>query len=506
MNFGWESLPEPVLIIIFRLLPARDVAECGRVCRCWYNASRDEMLWKRLAIRDFKMKHNVTLRNNLCSWQNEYIRLTDAIPRIKVQTIKVHMDEVVHVAFSHDGQDFASSSKDHQVNVFARNGDSGEYKTIFFKDMSMYNWCHTWAAQYSPNDTKLMVSGVVASIGGEVAIFSTGRTSGDGKKSEYKMMCRVINDPYDILGSWFTDDYFLSGTMLQSIFGFEAFIWLCAHSKEEDALVELPGSLLKCYKRLLFKFRNRLQGGIYARYLMIHDRKQFDQEVVKWSPPDVAGESPMLEGLEFVPETNSEGVDEHALNSEQMCLIFKCGNLTMVPHQLGFQRLILGNETPVLNSPERIIDMKGQVVGMATSPDDRYLYVNVRSWPENAKPTMEQPPPISNQVELKVVDLKTLTMMDTTLVGHKGFTSSEGAFYLYIDVSTNLVTSGSEDGHGYLWDRHYTCNVAKLKHDACVNSVGLNPRDEEMCVTASDDNTICVWSSPRRIRESKKSS
>ena len=38
-------------------------------------------------------------------------------------------------------------------------------------------WRHTWAAQFSPDDSKLMVSGVVSDISGEIAIFDTGRDS-----------------------------------------------------------------------------------------------------------------------------------------------------------------------------------------------------------------------------------------------------------------------------------------------------------------------------------------
>ena len=40
--------------------------------------------------------------------------------------------------------------------------------------MGHYDWRHTWAAQYSPLDTKLMVGGVVDEWSGEIAIFSTG--------------------------------------------------------------------------------------------------------------------------------------------------------------------------------------------------------------------------------------------------------------------------------------------------------------------------------------------
>jgi hypothetical protein len=75
--------------------------------------------------------------------------------------------------------------------------------------------------------------------------------------------------------------------------------------------------------------------------------------------------------------------------------------------------------------------------------------------PDNALPNVDQPPPISSQIELQVVDLISLTRVGKPLTGHQGFTPSEKAFYLYADVSNNYVGSGSEDGRGCLWDRHY---------------------------------------------------
>ena len=63
---------------------------------------------------------------------------------------------------------------------------------------------------------------------------------------------------------------------------------------------------------------------------------------------------------------------------------------------------------PVLHLPEKTLEFNGHVIGMAFSPDNRFVYVNVRSWPENAKPNPEEPPPISEQIEIHVIDLRTL--------------------------------------------------------------------------------------------------
>ena len=83
--------------------------------------------------------------------------------------------------------------------------------------------------------------------------------------------------------------------------------------------------------------------------------------------------------------------------------------------------------------------------------------------PDNALPSVDQPPPISSQIELQVVDLISLTRVGKPLTGHRGFTPSEKAFYLYADVSDSFVGSGSEDGRGCLWDRHYRSLVRDFK-------------------------------------------
>ena len=48
---------------------------------------------------------------------------------------------------------------------------------------------------------------------------------------------------------------------------------------------------------------------------------------------------------------------------------------------------------------------------------------------------MDNSPAIANQIEMKIIDLETFTIKKQSLMGHVGFTPSEKAFYLYLDVS-----------------------------------------------------------------------
>ena len=83
---------------------------------------------------------------------------------------------------------FFGQFQDHQLIVW-RMDDKGEFKYHFIVDMGHYDWRHTWAAQYSPQDTKLMVAGVMNEMRGEVAIFSTGIN---------KLTKKSLNDEYRI--------------------------------------------------------------------------------------------------------------------------------------------------------------------------------------------------------------------------------------------------------------------------------------------------------------------
>ena len=110
---------------------------------------------------------------------------------------------------------------------------------------------------------------------------------------------------------------------------------------------------------------------------------------------------------------------------------------------------------------------------------------------------------------------------------------SKNTFYIYLDTSPLLVSSGSEDHIARVWDRsvlktfstltplhdqstalpfpiieenklthrHWGCEVATLHHDQCVNCVAFSPTNPALLVTVSDDNTIKMWMSKAEQRK-----
>jgi WD40 repeat protein len=98
---------EPVLVLIMKHLSCEEVAACGLVCRHWHTAATDNLLWRFLCVRDFRAERVLSAEE----WRPAYIRAYTSVPKVHVQTLTGHSDEVLHVAFSHDGTHIASCAK-----------------------------------------------------------------------------------------------------------------------------------------------------------------------------------------------------------------------------------------------------------------------------------------------------------------------------------------------------------------------------------------------------------
>lgn len=137
--------------------------------------------------------------------------------------------------------------------------------------MKKFNWKYTQYSQFNQSDTLLLVSGVhfgsPNSTSGEIAVFTV---DGKGKllfnyhsllnDSEYylyyiledsHLRCRVINRPYDIFGTWFSDQYLISGDLhwLAQMVS-TSVLWLNKANQEVDSEhVPIMYQLYKFYNR-----------------------------------------------------------------------------------------------------------------------------------------------------------------------------------------------------------------------------------------------------------------
>ncbi|XP_006863738.1 PREDICTED: F-box/WD repeat-containing protein 5 [Chrysochloris asiatica] len=538
---GTLLLPDCLLYQIFLSLGPSDVVAAGQVCRQWQAVSRDEFLWKEQFYRYYRVARDVPRHPAAASWYEEFRRLYDTVPCVEVQTLREHTDQVLHLSFAHSASQFASCSKDCSVKIWS---NDLVVSLLHSADMRPYNWSYTQFSQFNQDDSLLLVSGVFLgphnSSSGEIAVISL---------DTFALLSRVRNKPYDVFGCWLTETSLISGNLHRI-----GDITSCSVLWLNNAFQNVESENVNVVKRL-FKIQNLNASTI--RTVMVADCSRFDSpellldtgrpaqsscrvfDLGEGSSSETTGPTPAKEGLRHflddildghVQPTLSENMletrvakllaqgrtrpPEPVAGDSKKYLIFTTGCLTYSPHQIGIKQILPHQMTtagPVLgeergtdeffDSLDHVIDVHGHVIGMGLSPDHRYLYVNSRSWPSGAVVVDPlQPPPIAEEIDLHVFDLKTMQEVKRALRAHRAYTPNDECFFIFLDVSRDFVASGAEDRHGYIWDRYYNICLAKLQHEDVVNSVAFNPREQDFLLTASDDATIKVWRSPRTMR------
>lgn len=545
---GMPLLPDSLVYQIFLSLDPADVLTAGLVCRQWQAVSRDEFLWREQFYRYYHVARDVPRHPAATSWYEEFRRLYDMVPCVEVQTLKEHTDQVLHLSFSHSGYQFASCSKDCTVKIW--NNDL-TISLLHSADMRPYNWSYTQFSQFNQDDSLLLASGVFLgphnSSSGEIAVISL---------DSFVLLSRVRNKPYDVFGCWLTETSLISGNLHRI-----GDITSCSVLWLNNAFQDVESENVNVVKRL-FKIQNLNASTI--RTVMVADCSRFDSpdllldagdqpglpcrvfdlggDSEEEEDPDpglhTSGSGRVKEGLrrmldsmldghaqlsdcaletqvaELLAQSHTKPPESSDADTRNKYLIFTTGCLTYSPHQIGIKQILPHQMTtagPVLgegrgsdaffDALDHVIDVHGHIIGMGLSPDNRYLYVNSRAWPPGsvvADPM--QPPPIAEEIDLLVFDLKTMREVKRALRAHRAYTPNDECFFIFLDVSRDFVASGAEDRHGYIWDRHYNICLAKLRHEDVVNSVAFSPQEQELLLTASDDATIKAWRSPRTVR------
>ncbi|XP_020287026.1 F-box/WD repeat-containing protein 5 [Pseudomyrmex gracilis] len=206
VDTNWYYMPDSVLLSIFQYLTPKELLTAGEVCSSWHRVSRDEFLWKYLFYRTYKIDPDVGIMPGKTSWLGEFKRLAYHTPLIETEVLKEHSHQVLHVSFSHNGKMFATCSKDGYILVW-----QSQYPVTikYLHDMKTFSWKYTQFSQFNCTDTLLLVSGVhfgtPHSTSGEIAVFRVA--------PGFDLQCRVVNKPYDIFGTWYSERYLLSGNL-----------------------------------------------------------------------------------------------------------------------------------------------------------------------------------------------------------------------------------------------------------------------------------------------------
>ncbi|XP_030377889.1 F-box/WD repeat-containing protein 5 [Scaptodrosophila lebanonensis] len=604
LAFGWWAIPEPVLLRIFSQLDVYDVLQASLCCRRWHTVANDDLLWRKKFQEQFRASPSIPLKPGAESWRSEYQRLTTHIPFVQAQRLEGHVHQVLHVSFANNGEMFSTCSKDGYVIVWHAQHPCTEK---YAHNMKQFSWKYTQYSQFNQSDTLLLVSGVhfgsPQSTSGEIAVFTVDNAH------ESHLRCRVVNRPYDIFGTWFSDQYLISGDLhwLAHLVS-TSVLWLNKANQEIDSEhVPIMSQLYKFYNRNASSVRaimvakcpwldetndplaestpgscdvgstsneaatasgNPLSHAASLRstrsatpednYLQdISEQSHMRRSRARYAGNTTEATIQYLEEYRSATATDADDTGNDA-DDEYECmdvheeydemennipkyLIFSTGSKTFTPHQIGFKRIRNVyfpkklDPGPTLreriaakraaeqqqqqqprNDPDwgdyeavkdrfdkvdKVIDLHGHIIGMALTPDHRYLYVNTRPWPKSYVITNRlEPPPIAQEIDIHVIDLMTLKRVGNMLRAHKAYTPSTECFFIFLDVCDEYVASGAEDQHAYLWDRYYGISLAKFKHTDVVNSVAFNPRDSEMLVTTSDDYTIKVWRSRAKAK------
>ncbi|XP_041369353.1 F-box/WD repeat-containing protein 5-like [Gigantopelta aegis] len=663
-----DLLPDNILLDIFNFLPIPCLIQAAYSCRNWYRVAMDNLLWKNLLHRHWRIPRSVPMMPGKRSWYEECRRLKDLTPTVECQVIQEHKDQVLHVSFSHNGKYFATSSKDGFIKVW-----SSTHPVVLRYQHDMkpeFNWKYTQYSVFNESDTLLLVSGVHfgnLSTSGEIAVFSI--------VDNFELQCRVINKPYDVFGTWYNDTHLVSGNLhwtghlnscsalwlnkatqaIESEHESVVMQWLkfnnsnassirtvmiancppddgvtedscqsrtssdktctsvnetsashpdasdrentatyrqssrnnCEAPKQtkvnmvmSDDSVRLNGTIeydpeywnAESRSRISERKRRKFEtstadfpcaccdasevvegnnevsvaAGNSSEHNLDHCISRIDNDVLcDDTDVNMSRQSPPVDRFE---QCNSESVCDNVCLSgssagsdttsskcsildSSVCdklLIFTRGTLTYTPHQIGIKRIkplesVRAETSSLSNGPVRfllpsveenqhgmnrphddvdeVIDMDGHVIGMSLSPDHKYLYVNSRPWPNNYHiENPLQPPPIAQEIDIHVIDLRRMKEVGTMLRSHKAYTANDECFFIFLDVCHEYVASGAEDKHGYIWDRHYGVCLNKFAHSDVVNSVAFNPQDSQMLVTVSDDHHIKIWRSKNQCR------
>uniref|UniRef100_A0A8B9HPQ7 F-box and WD repeat domain containing 5 n=1 Tax=Astyanax mexicanus TaxID=7994 RepID=A0A8B9HPQ7_ASTMX len=523
------GLPDSLVLEIFLHLPHAAVLRAGLACRQWFAVSRDEFLWRELFYSYYRIPRTVPRHPAAVSWYREFKRLYDCIPCVEVQTLREHHDQVLHLAFSHRGHRFSSCSKDCTVKVRFFSVFSMMLLIVYFmvfllpKVSFLYNYTLLSRVRNKPydvfgcwlNETHL-ISGNLHWIGNMTSctVLWLNKAFQDIESENVNVVKRLFK--------------------IQNINASTIRTVMVAHCRRHDtpdllldyeaqsqarAQAQQHGNTQQ-HQPMLFDLgasdseeegheededeeRGEGRCSAYVPHFSAHDRELEARVARMMGSRRTKAPDPSL----VTPSAPGEGDDK-------TYLLFTTGSLTYSPHQIGIKRIMPDQMTtcgPVLgeersseeffDSLDHVIDIHGHIIGMGLSPDHRYLYVNSRAWPAGCIISDPMsPPPIAEEIDLHVIDLKSLREERRSLRAHRAFTPNDECFFIFLDVSRDFVASGAEDKHGYIWDRHYNICLARLQHDDVVNSVAFSPADQELLLSASDDSTIKVWRSPRMVR------
>ncbi|XP_051120454.1 WD repeat-containing protein WDS homolog [Andrographis paniculata] len=161
-------------------------------------------------------------------------------------------------------------------------------------------------------------------------------------------------------------------------------------------------------------------------------------------------------------------------------------DLAVTPDGENLISIFSDKEIRILNlttSTERVVSEEHSITSLSVSEDSEFLIVNL------------------NSQEIHMWDVAGRWSKPQKYTGHR-----QQKYVIrscFGGLNNMFIASGSEDSKVYIWNRRSSHPIEILSgHKMTVNCVSWNPRRPEMLASASDDNTIRIWTpiDPKRAK------
>eukprot|EP00095_Tigriopus_kingsejongensis_P011181 maker-scaffold456_size166325-snap-gene-0.27 protein:Tk11181 transcript:maker-scaffold456_size166325-snap-gene-0.27-mRNA-1 annotation:"gaba-gated ion channel grd isoform x2" len=220
------------------------------------------------------------------------------------------------------------------------------------------------------------------------------------------------------------------------------------------------------------------------------------------------------------------------INEREKMLIFTTGSMVQVPHQVGVKKMTCvrfrehmdlseglkermekgrrqterqrngsgtaedipdwsdyPNLSHMFDHMDVILDFPGRIVGLATSPDSRFLYVSYRAWPKDfVIKSHRDNPPLASVSFCSVIDLESWAEVGSFSAPIPSFTSNSTLKDLaHPSVGTDLMALPWGNEQAGLFDRYWGTRLGTLEHDDVINHVCLEPTLGQMAISVGND-------------------
>lgn len=504
-------LPDSLLLLVFQNLDTNDIVSSSAVSKRWNEICKDQLLWKKLFENDYKRKKSHAAKNdnllkitpNVKSWKNEYIRLHNNFPISDPNNF--YCGAIIYFEFSHDGSKLIACTDDNLIVRWIKDyrGDGGlDFELLEEADIGNNFNVEISIVHYSPSDEKILAVGYNRfHENSEVIIF--------GATYDSLNFIGTLSFQSTIMTAcWLDEELFIvaEDNRTAEDFHIESYNSSCysltsCKSWKESSRVAPPGNSKKLNKFLKYP-RAYYRKGMVGNELKIYFKRQDTLD-------DVNDEYRLNNELEY---NCSSQMNVRTKPKCEPWVIFTFGKSDELVNKIGFLQLTFERleKDSVSSEPDYELDMKGQITGVAVSPDQETLFVLVHGYFDIS--TQEITPIDEFDLDITGDDynvIKRINLNTFQEVGIHSFYKTEperpNAVLLsipymcptFLGMSKNYLATASEDNNLYIWDRKHVILLSKIKmleNIMGVHFAAFDPENEGVLIAADSTGLSISYS------------